>query len=346
MDTQWFLGGNTAQGFVSRFGDLHEDPRVKELVILKGGPGCGKSTFMKRLRDTANRLGADTESYPCSSDPDSLDGLLVMPIGFAVVDGTSPHVVEPQLCACDGIYLNLGCFYDAAGVKSQEATLRVLKKENQALYPAAYAHLSAARALRECAAQTLEKQDAKGLYRLTRMLVQEPNSKCTGRGRLREVFLHTFTPKGEIRLSDTLTSYGSVIGIHDPYGVSAPMLARIREKYLDAGYDVICALDPLEPTNPEAMLIPEAGMAFVSGEKYPSCAISAELSHFMRPTEESEKLLEASRAHRAQAVELLQRAKAIHDELEACYRSYVSFEGLDLLTQEYQKKLKAMLLQK
>lgn len=91
MNTNYFLGANTASGFVSRFDQLHTDRRIKKLIILKGGPGCGKSTFMKKLRKTAADLGADTESCPCSSDPSSLDALLIPAAGLAVVDGTAPH---------------------------------------------------------------------------------------------------------------------------------------------------------------------------------------------------------------------------------------------------------------
>ena len=91
MNTNYFLGANTASGFVSRFDQLHSDRRIKKLIILKGGPGCGKSTFMKKLRRTAADLGADTESYPCASDPSSLDALLIPAAGLAVVDGTALH---------------------------------------------------------------------------------------------------------------------------------------------------------------------------------------------------------------------------------------------------------------
>ena len=96
MNTNCFLGANTAGGFVSRFDQLHTDRRVKKLVILKGGPGCGKSTFMKKLRATAAELGADTECYPCSSDPASLDGILIPAAGLAIVDGTAPHAVATK----------------------------------------------------------------------------------------------------------------------------------------------------------------------------------------------------------------------------------------------------------
>lgn len=96
MNTKWFLGANTAQGFAMRFDQLHPGDRVKKCVILKGGPGCGKSTFMKKLQKTAASLGADTESYLCSSDPASLDGLFIPALGLAFVDGTAPHAAATR----------------------------------------------------------------------------------------------------------------------------------------------------------------------------------------------------------------------------------------------------------
>ncbi len=96
MNTCWFLGANTAEGFCSRFEQLHPDGRVRKCVIIKGGPGYGKSTFMKQLRKAAESLGADTESYPCSSDPASLDGLFIPTLGLAFVDGTAPHAAATE----------------------------------------------------------------------------------------------------------------------------------------------------------------------------------------------------------------------------------------------------------
>ena len=96
MNTSWFLGANTAEGFTSRFSQLHPDGRVKKCVIIKGGPGCGKSTFLKQLRKTAEQYHADTESYPCSSDPASLDGLFIPALGLAFVDGTAPQAAATK----------------------------------------------------------------------------------------------------------------------------------------------------------------------------------------------------------------------------------------------------------
>lgn len=348
MNTQWFLGANTADGFVSRFEKLQEDPRVKKLIILKGGPGCGKSTFMKKLRKTAQSLGADTESYPCSSDPASIDGLLILPMGLAIVDGTAPHVLEPRLCGCDAVYLNLGCFYETDKIPDERQRLEALRIKNQALYPAVYAHLRAARELKQCVKASAKEVDQKSLYALTRGLMQELPPAEKGTGTVREVFAHTFTPAGEVFFLDTVHSMcNACVAIEDPCGMSGTLLERLKRHYLHAGYDCILLLSPLFPGVPEGLVVPERNCAFVACTKASAdYSVAVNLSRCYHFPDSAFPLLEAADAHCAQAVALLKEAKALHDEIEAIYRPYVSFEGLDLLTQEYRKQVKSELLHK
>ena len=95
-EKEYFAAANTAAGFISYFDRIFDPSVLDDLYIIKGGPGCGKSTFMKTLRGCAEALGADTESYLCSSDPASLDGLFIPALGLAFVDGTAPHADAPK----------------------------------------------------------------------------------------------------------------------------------------------------------------------------------------------------------------------------------------------------------
>ncbi len=346
MNTQWFLGANTADGFVSRFSQIQADHRIRKTIILKGGPGCGKSTFMKKLRETAQGLGADTESYPCASDPASLDGVLIIPLGLAIVDGTAPHVLEPQLCGCDGVYLNLGCFYDTQPLSQQKEKLLALRQENQQLYPAVYAHLSAAAALERCGREATAHTDPEGLYVLTQALLKELPSATHGRGRNREVFLRAYTPAGEIHLLESARALcHTCIAIEDPWGLASPLFARLRGHYLASNYDCITVLSPLSAEKLEGLIVPEAGIALLAGKSFSQdFPVTIRLGQYFKASKIQHELTEAAAAHCEKAVCLLKKAKAIHDEMEQLYRPYVSFEGLDLLTQEYQKQIKGELL--
>ena len=46
---------------------------------------------MRRVSETAQGLGLKAWEILCSSDPDSLDGLILPEAGLAMVDGTAPH---------------------------------------------------------------------------------------------------------------------------------------------------------------------------------------------------------------------------------------------------------------
>ena len=107
-----FLGANTPQGFISFFDELYNPYENCRAYIIKGGPGTGKSTLMKKVCAEAESRGYAVEKVYCSSDPDSLDGLIVPEVGVSIADGTSPHTLEPRFPgACENI-INLGECWD------------------------------------------------------------------------------------------------------------------------------------------------------------------------------------------------------------------------------------------
>ena len=94
---QYFLGGNTPAGFYSLYHQLSDPTRMRALYIVKGGPGSGKSTLMRRVERHAQAAGLETEQVLCSGDPDSLDALILPQLGAALVDGTAPQGVVPEV---------------------------------------------------------------------------------------------------------------------------------------------------------------------------------------------------------------------------------------------------------
>ena len=92
-NTQYFLGGNTPSGFYSLYHQLSDPARMRALYIIKGGPGSGKSTLMRRVERHAQAAGLETQEVLCSGDPDSLDAVVLPGKQVAIVDGTAPHVV-------------------------------------------------------------------------------------------------------------------------------------------------------------------------------------------------------------------------------------------------------------
>ena len=92
---QYFLGANAPGGFYSLYPRLIPPEQARAVYILKGGPGCGKSTLMRRVGAMMEGEGIETEYILCSGDPASLDALLLPGLGAAIVDGTAPHGTAP-----------------------------------------------------------------------------------------------------------------------------------------------------------------------------------------------------------------------------------------------------------
>ena len=76
---RFFLGANTPGGFVGYIDDLYDAKDGWQAYIIKSGPGTGKSSLMRAVLDKLTDLGQEAEVICCSSDPNSLDGVLSPP---------------------------------------------------------------------------------------------------------------------------------------------------------------------------------------------------------------------------------------------------------------------------
>ncbi|MBR5869419.1 MAG: hypothetical protein IKZ09_00145, partial [Clostridia bacterium] len=141
-----FAAANTADGFYSHFPMLF-DPlcgRWQKIYIIKGGPGTGKSSFMKRTAEYAEKRGLHVERCYCSSDTRSLDGIRIPAIGVAMLDGTAPHTVDAVLPGAVEEIINLGMFFDTGMLGGKRDAIRALQEENTAHHLRAKRYLHAA----------------------------------------------------------------------------------------------------------------------------------------------------------------------------------------------------------
>ena len=62
-----FPGSNSAYGFYSFYDQIIEDNATR-IFVIKGGPGVGKSTFMKNIARELIERGCNAEFHCCSAD--------------------------------------------------------------------------------------------------------------------------------------------------------------------------------------------------------------------------------------------------------------------------------------
>ena len=93
--TNFFVGANSGEGFRNLFAEMVDLEHTFDFMVLKGGPGVGKNTFMREIGRVMEEAGTRVEYLWCSGDPDSLDGVVLPELRCAVADGTSPHGTAP-----------------------------------------------------------------------------------------------------------------------------------------------------------------------------------------------------------------------------------------------------------
>ncbi len=345
-----FLGANTPQGFVSFFDELYNPYKNCRMYIIKGGPGTGKSTLMKKLYEKCKENYVSTERVFCSSDPKSLDGLIISDLKVAIADGTSPHVIEPKFPGATENLVNTGEFWNSEELYKQSDTIRSLTLENSLLHRRSAKYLAAAGSVNSESLRVTSKYiDMEKLRSFAfRFCKREmPPKKNSQPGKRYKRFISAITPEGNIFLDETITKLSTrVIGIVDEFSdCSSTLCNLIGDTAIKNGYDCIFCHCPLKPHGEcEHIIIPELSLCLMTVKKAHNtqllCDRMIHVSRFMY--EGAEKHLTLLKFNRkltsllvSEAVTHLKSAKAVHDELERIYVEAMDFDALG----EYTNKI-------
>ncbi len=346
MVTRYFLGANTGAGFYSLYDGFCRGRR-DFLWVIKGGPGGGKSGFMKRVGALAEQASLDVEYILCSGDPDSLDGVYIPSLHTAWVDGTAPHVIEPELFGGTGAYLDLGVFCDVDAARRRRDDIGELTRAYREQYGRAYACLKAASAVdpRGIPGLLSDREISAARRRAAGAASRELPRPGGREGLAVRRFLGAVTCRGTVACGDTFSALckRSYV-LDDRYGLSGSYLEEIARQARCRGVDAILCPDPAAPERLFAVMLPQLSLGFVcrgAPEPFP-----AEADRHVRldAMVDIARLRELRRSFRRDAgvrdvltgaaTEALAGARAIHDRLESIYNPLVDFDGIYTLAEE------------
>ena len=350
LKTQYFLGANSRYGFRSLYGGFVGDERPQRVWALKGGPGCGKSSFLRQVAGRMEEAGLEVEYILCSGDPDSLDGIRIPAAEAVLADGTAPHVIEPPRPGAGGFYLDLGSCYIPEELAGAGPELDAVKAAYQAEYAGAYRYLSAAGTLGDELRETVRGAEAGVIRRAEGIAAREFGRRAPKPGRKRLRFLDAVTCRGTMTLYDTaLAACARIWALDRDLGLSSPMVETLRDRALEAGLDVVYCPDPLEPERGAHLLIPALSLAFLSVGSRAPLPVKPERrlrldAHL--PRESARAVRTGSREIRrlmgeltGAAVARLAEAKRLHDELERIYNPHVDFSAVYAMAEETSERI-------
>ena len=338
----FFLGTNSAGGFVSLYDSWIDQRRIQAFYTIKGGAGCGKSTLMKTIAQQFQAEGYAVERILCSGDPDSFDGIRIPQKAIAMVDGTAPHRMDPAYPGATGHYVDLGAGYDRKALFAKREEVVQATIAYQACYPSAYACLHTAQAKRLAAWAALRTEETREkVEKRAKSLLSPAHKKVrTQTGRRYRRFLGGPTCQGIYFLSQsplTLCAIGYVL--QGETGLAPLLLERLETGFLAAGYDVVSCPDPIQPELLAHLLIPELELAFVTGAMPPEAGYRTIRTEsltgkdvWQENRETLREVLRQAEEDQKNAIAHLSKAKACHDALEELYRPHVDFQYADQVT--------------
>ncbi len=346
----FFLGANTPGGFFSLFSELYSPEDGWRLYIIKGGPGTGKSTLMKRIAAAAEKKGLFVERIYCSSDPHSLDGVIIPSLKLSIADGTPPHVIEPKYPGVSEKFVDLGLFRDDKKLRAFRDEIIETTKENSFYHKKCVDFLLAAHAAEnDTASVVIPGMKISTLHKFSEKLSGKMlNSLSDTPVKMKKRIISAVTPRGTVEYYDTFTSLTEKrVVLYDSFGCAAAVILKFLSlRAAERGIEGYCCYDSMNPASaPTALILPELNLGFIRGLKkaeaqdgsslfvncmrfYDSTALSRHKNRIAFNNRSAGEMISG-------AAECLIKAKATHDRLEKYYINAMDFDAMN----EFSEKL-------
>ena len=341
MEKSYFAAANTERGFVSLFGEIFDAKSLSHFYIIKGGPGTGKSTFMKNIAMEAKARGLDTELYYCSADTRSLDGVVIPELCVAIADGTSPHTLEPRFPgACDSI-IDLGTFFDKQKLKYDKEEIISLTELCSSYYLSAKRFLAACgeveRAKLDICAKAFDREKAKkAAFRSLSHLKQEKGNIITR-------YLSALGVHGCAHIDEMQENAERIVRVTGKYGFPVLFMDELFDAVREQGLKAVRYPDVLLPERTEGIYV--GGTLFIISEQEEQQGDIVNTKRFVNG--ETLSLLRgkirfaekcASALKEGALGSLSQMGKA-HDELERYYIGAMDFERAEALFEKVKAEI-------
>lgn len=342
----YFLGSNSKNGFNSYFENILSPNKNHRLYIIKGGPGSGKSTLMKKLLNLFLEDGDKVERFFCSSDPNSLDGVLSITKGVGIIDGTRPHAVEPRYAGAYEIILNTGEGFNTSVLKENFYNIEALNIKINAHHKRAQNLIKAAAILREQSFLKAEKYlNYDVIYTMAEMLPFWRFLKEKGESNKR--LISAVSVDKTVFLGGGLENKQLVYGILDNFGAASHyLIKRIIALSEKENYKYTLSPCSVNPEHFEHIIFgDEVGFTTLNAFHRYFGENMQTLDGFYMPMglndmRELEAIsLQAEKIVNMAAKEIA-KSKSLHDELEKIYISAMDFSIIDKLYEKIKKDLK------
>jgi len=342
MTKRFFAGGNTVRGFFSYFDNILPTKKANRLFLLKGGPGTGKSSLMKDIMARIEDFDYSLELCQCSSDKNSLDGVLIKDKSVLIVDATAPHAMDQKIPGIADEIANLGAFIDDGILSKYKKEIITINDEKSDSYSTAYHYLSCldgiAKSTEAINAKYFTKRDAINVAKsIIKSIDITPPQRV---GTERKLFLSAITADGIINHVETLAELaGKTIVLSTSTNINTgDVISRIAEHLIENGFDIETYYSAFAPESAiEHLYVEELGLFVTTKNKYidynylkNDWIINLDTGIMDKVDIETlEDNFELTDSILKKAIKSLNRARDLHANLEKFYIESMDFTHMD-----------------
>ena len=344
----YFAASNSGKGFYSYYEQCFDAARVKRVYAVKGGPGTGKSRFLRDVAIYAEARGWSAEYIYCSSDPDSLDGVILSrgERCYAFLDATAPHIYEPMRPGIREEIVNLGTFWDRSVLETHTKEIEGLSAQKSSAYRRAYRYLAGMEQMievRDSLVRPYLRREA--IRRYAKKLMQEipvENGYTVQHALLRSVGM-----QGEVGFDTYFAKAKRIVLLEDCYGVAQYLMREIGRIAIERRLTIRLSHDPVVPDRVDAILLCGSGLCIAN--------IPADLCEYPFKCVQMRRFVDtkamkavrgevrfAERMIRAMldgANEAMQSVSAVHFQIETLYGGAMDFDAKEKFTKSFCEEL-------
>ena len=266
MKMDFFGAANGYSGFRSYFNRIFNSEEFDRIYVIKGGPGTGKSSFMKKICSRYQDENLKIERIHCSSDPESLDGVIITSDDkkIALLDGTAPHERDAVVVSAIDEIVNLAEGLDRRFLSAEKEEILYLSKEKKRAYDTAYAYLNIAGEVEKFKKTNSPIYSGKKVKNRIKKLAEIKKSNLGSKRDVR--LISSFGARGEVRFDTIEAISRATFSIVGDYCNASALMNEIAKLAIEEDADTIVCPAPLDGRI-EAIYFPLSGISFIIGGK-------------------------------------------------------------------------------
>lgn len=340
---RYFAASNSAQGFKSYYSNVFDPSEYSRIYVIKGGAGTGKSYFMKRVAEHAELCGFSVIYIHCSSDPASIDGIIIEETGIAVLDGTAPHATECSAPGAIESIIDLGAFWNTSMLAGSRRIIESMNTQKAKCFERAYGYLAAYKSVSE------NMKDLIAPYVKTEKIkkyISRFVPDAEGEGRERYLLTDSIGMGGRVSFDTYRECAGVYYAIKDYFETGHVLLSALYGELKKKRADIILSFDPVLSDRINAITLASNGLTFrIAADDDEDDGRVINMKRFTDAAQMQKARSDYRMANRLRsgieelALYELERAKKYHFTLEEIYGAAMDFSAKDRFCTEFCNKI-------